>query len=287
MKTKKLFTAVLISTLAFTACSNDEEINNSQEEIRIVTSIDGQIKTKASFNPDGSGTFESGDTITLSFMNTNRGFGGSGDYKIGTTSWYWDDVYYNDTSIDFVAWYPAFSFSGSLIYSYSVASATTEADKDFLITPKVSALKGNTVNLQFKHVMHKLAVNFSSNVYNAAQMNNATISLKNLKSDAQVNFMEGVVNESGASGTEAYASKHGSTVEFIVAPQTLTSGTEILNIEVAGRTFTWSVPATLTKLESGKIQTLNLSVNRDNIVLNTSSIAAWNNQASITDSFVY
>lgn len=284
MKTKKLFATVLISTLAFTACSNDEVVKSSRDEIKIVASIDGQISTKVSFNPDGSGTFQPSDKFDLLYYSPTLALGGTNEYNVdGTTHWYWDEISPDGNPIEFNAWYPVYEFTGTFTIKYKVAAATTEAAKDLLMTPKVTVSKGNTVNLQFKHVMHKLVVNISSNHYTSSELDAATISLKNLKSDILVDFFNATVDENNASGTDAYPSSPGASKAFIVAPQTLTANTEIISILVAGKTFIWKVPSTLTKLGSGKILTLNLSVNRDNVVLNTGNITGWDSQGSITD----
>lgn len=290
MKTKNLFTTVLISVLAFTACSNDEEVNNSREEIKIAASIDGATtgNLKATFNSDGSGTFQPGDKYMLYYFSATLGQGGGIPYNAdGTTPLYWDQVSSNNNPVDFFATYPIYEFSGSMILAYKIAAATTEAAKDLLMTPKVTVSKGNTVNLQFKHVMHKLAVNISSNYYTSSELDAATISLKNLKSDASVDFFNGTLDKNSASGTDTYASQQGASTKFIVAPQTLIQGTEILDITISGKIFKWTVPTTLTELESGKILTLNLSVNRNNVVLNAGNITGWDNQGSITESIAF
>lgn len=287
MKTKKFFTALPIALLAFTACSNDDDVNNSREEVKIVASINGATdnKLRASFNADGSGDFEPGDEYSLFFWSQTSSSGGAGSYKAdGSEPWYWDALSPDSSPIDFLAWYPVFNPIGPTIQAYKVANAASPQAQDLLMSTKVPAVtKNNIVNLQFGHIMHKLVISLSTNYYSTTDLSFATVNLVNLKSDASVDFMNGTVDETAASGTDSYAQATGKDVSFIVAPQSLVVNTEIIHIVIAGKTFVWKVPAILTTLESGKILTLNLSINRDVIVLQSGSISPWSTQASIHD----
>lgn len=285
MKTKKLFAATLIAALTFTACSNDEEIDNSRKEVKIVATIGAPTdsKLKATFENDGSGEFETGDEFNLSCWSPTLGMSSTYVYQVGQTTLYWDEISSDSNPIDFNAWYPVYNFSGSLTQPYKVADAATNEAKDLLMTPVVTVPKYGTVSLQFKHVMHKLVIALGTNYYTFADLQNAVISLKNLKSDAMVNFQNGTVDATTASGTDLYQPATGSWAEFIVAPQTLTAGTEIIEILIAGKTFTYKVPGILTSLEGGKVLKLTLILTRYGVDLQTGSISAWGEQGDIFD----
>ena len=262
MKTKNLLATALIATVAFTSCDKSEDVGDLRKEVKIVASVGALTgnQTRASFQSDGSGEFEVGDEYVLNTYSPTLSSEARYQYEIGSTTLYWDEVSPDGSPVDFNAWYPVYNFfMGSPIRSYKVATAGTEDAKDLLMTPKVSVAKYNQVNLQFKHVMHKLTVVLSSNYYTPAQLNSATITLRNLKSDAMVDFNNGTVDKTAASGTDAYPSETGSRAEFVVAPQTLTAGTEIIEIVIDAKIYFYEVPAILTALESG--QTLTLSLN--------------------------
>ncbi|MDR1091756.1 MAG: fimbrillin family protein [Prevotella sp.] len=265
MKLKKILIAALVVPLAFTACDKSDEADNSREQVKIVATIGVPTgnQTKASFENDGSGAFEAGDEYSLSFWSPTLGMGAIFPYEIGKTTLYWDEVYHDDNPVDFTAWYPVYSFSGIFIQRYKVADAATEAAKDLLMAPTVTVAVHNPVNLQFKHVMHKLTIILSADFYSAAELNNAVITLKNLKSDAMVDFENGTVDETAASGTDPYPQKQGAAANFIVAPQNgLTAGTDLVKIEVAGKTYMYKVPDNLTVLESGKQLSLTLKLKK-------------------------
>lgn len=159
-----------------------------------------------------------------------------------------DEISSDGNPIDFMDWYPTYVLIGNSIQPYKVANAVTEAAKDLLIASMETVAKYNQVNLQFKHVMHKLVI-----------------------------FENGAINGTAASGTDAYPSVTSSRGEFIVAPQTLATGAEMIDIQIAEKAFTYKVPAVLTALESGKKNQLTLSLTR------YGSISAWGNQGDISD----
>lgn len=265
---KKILLAVFITMFALVGCSNDEELeqSTSREELKVVTSILGTTDNnlKMAFNPDGSGNFEVGDRFTLSYIQPTILHRGIMYYEIGNArTWYWDELIgslaVGDNSLKFGGWYPL-SIPNIYPMAYKVAKAETEADKDLLIASPVIVNRGHPINLQFAHVMHKLIINLTSNYYDVTRLNTATISLKNLKSDAMVDFFNGTVNESAASGADSYTPKVGASVSFIVAPQNLTANTEIISIDIEGQTFIYKVPAGLTTLQSSHILTLNLDL---------------------------
>lgn len=263
MKLKKIFISVLVVPLAFTACSNDEEADYWRKEVKIVASIGppADKQTRAFFTNDGSGALETGDIFNLSFWSQTLGTGGFYPYTIGSTTLYWDDISPDGNSIDFTAWYPEYNWVESFIHSYKVAEAATEAAKDLLMATMVTVAKHNPVNLQFKHVMHKLTIVLKADHYTSDELNNAVIRLKNLKSDAMVDFENGTVDETAAEGTDAYPQKQGASTSFIVAPQDgLTTGTDFVKIEVEGKAYIYKVPANLTVLESGKQLSLTLTL---------------------------
>ena len=289
MKTKNLLATALIAAVAFTSCDKSEDVGDLRKEVKIVASVGALTgnQTRASFQSDGSGEFEVGDEYVLNTYSPTLSSEARYQYEIGSTTLYWDEVSPDGSPVDFNAWYPVYSFAGNFIQSYKVAGAASEEARDLLMTPRVTVAKYDQVDLQFKHVMHKLTVVLSSNYYPADQLDAATISLQNLKSDAMVDFDNGIVDETAASGTDPYPGPFVTAdrkYEFIVAPQTLTAGTEIIEIAMAGgKIYSYKVPTNLSVLESGKELRLKLILNRYGVELQTGSISAWGDQGEIVD----
>ncbi|MDR1201045.1 MAG: fimbrillin family protein [Tannerellaceae bacterium] len=295
MKTRNLFAAALIAAVAFTSCSQDDDVvTNDPNIVRFNASVDGRNMTKASIGWDGTGTFDNGDiwgiygkiTTPESWPLDNE------PYTVGTTTLYWDDISM-DKPVTFSAYYPAVgTITDASAYMYNAVTAT---NPDLLVSTPVTASKGETVNLNFKHVMHKLAFNFD--IGNApGNILDIKYRLLNMKSTAFVNILDGTVDVTLSEGADAYPQK---TIfeEVCVAPQDLTHGTDWIEIELAGKTYIAKVPANLnsnnsthpTRLESGNrlIVSLTLKVNPDTgkteVSITTTQISAWESQGQIDD----
>lgn len=294
MKTSKLFVAALIAAMAFTACSQDDDVvTNDPNIVRFNASVDGSIMTKASINPGtGEGTFENGDvwgvfgkiTNPLSWPLNNK------QYTVGSSTLYWDDISMT-APVSFTAYYPAIAvMNDAPLYKFNVATA---ANPDLLLAGPVTAGKGEAVNLNFRHAMHKLA--FSLNKGNApGNLWDAQITLLNMKSTAIVNMEDATVDIALAEGNDAYPTKN-LLEEFYVAPQDLTVGADWIKVELGGKTYICKVPASLnpgnaanpTRLESGKrlIVEVTLKVNPDTgkteVSISTTQISAWDSQGQV------
>jgi len=272
MRVKEILIGLFISVFVFTACSDEDETGNPRKEVKIQTSVNENANApqlKASIDPaTGSGNLENGDEITLSVWNGTSGAGRT--YTIGTTNIYWDELiaHYGNVPLDFLAFYPNVGLF-ELQFGFNAATA---ANPDLLSAYAPGVSEGQTVNLAFNHIMHKLVVNLSSSDYTSSQLESAVVSLKNLKSTASVDTSNGTVDIYNASGTDAYPSQIGANTSFIVASQMLVpaAGLDLVEIAVDGKTFTYKIPADLNALlfESGKVLTLNLELKKGSGTVN-------------------
>lgn len=140
--------------------------------------------------------------------------------------------------------------------------------------------------MAFNHLMHKLVVNLSSAAYTEADLNNATITLKNLHSTADIDHTSALIIPSAASGADAYPQEQGAATSFIVAPQNLSAvGTDMIEIAIEGKTLAYKIPADLTVLESGKVLTLNLGLEEDSVTLNDKTVSDWPCDGSVSLDF--
>ncbi|MDR0333854.1 MAG: fimbrillin family protein [Dysgonamonadaceae bacterium] len=263
MNIKYFITTLLIAT-TLVACSDIDEVDNSnlRNEVKIFASITERDaddpQSRANLDGTGAGTIGNGKAIRLNY--TNGTSSGSMVYTFGETTLYWDDLIaeIGNPPFSFTAYYPVVPAD----ISATGFNVVTALDPDLLAAHISSVNDGQNVNLVFNHIMHKLVVNLTSSqgTFDATQLANATVTLQNLRSTAAINA-NGTVNINGASGNDAYPFKRGANNSFIVAPQTFTTGTEILEIMLGGKTFTYKVPATLTELQIGRTLTLNLDMN--------------------------
>ena len=312
MKKENIITAVLVGALALAACQRNDDLGDGlRRQVDISATIEGHaqgIRTRAAMNPDGSGTFENGDVLSLFYASTQKQPSDPDfkmpvimDYTISSTKLYWEDVKKNsspttDNKYGFLAWYPKYAISTEELLEkkgmldYDVAGAVDDAHRDLLVAKTTDVAYGKPVNLAFHHVMHKLTVNLKSGKYTAGQLAKAQVKLAGFKSHTKVLLgqQRSIVEE--ASGTGKYPTKEGASVSFIVAPQKLEENLPKLLIEIEGKELTFPMPKTLPgcennpdnapTLNSGKHLTLNLSIGSgqggsDVVTLETGNISAW------------
>ena len=303
--TNYLFIALGAAALTLTACNNDDDVLNSGQEpgvVNIVTSINGP-QTRVVMNEDGSGSFEdSKDKLKLAVY-------GSGnadyqvDYTVGTTVLYWENV---ETGVGtgpytFGGWFTKTGLPATL----TSFNAATASDPDLLLAaPATNVSKGETVNLNFKHAMHKLVVKVTyEGDFTDVNTGNVSIKPVGMNASAAINVQTGIVTPGEATDTDGdYAAQTltSNSCSFILAPQKLTKGAEWLQFSIPDvATLVYKVPANyqnasgtstaLTELSSGQILTLNMKIKRDSatqkteVELTTGHISAWGTQGSIND----
>lgn len=294
MNKRNIITSALLAMLALVGCRRNDDLGGLRRPVHITATIEAQgAETRAQLNSDGSGSLNDGDEISL-WHSTNGNPPTMLDYTFGTTKLYWEDVITDSYNvIHFGGWYPKYRPEGTLSEpkDYDVAGAADEAKRDLLIAPLTEVEHGKPVSLAFRHVMHKLAVNLESDKYTAEQLASAKITPCLPHSHARVDFLAGKVEEAEASGNTAYPPATGASVFFVVAPQDLEAGREMLRIEIGEKTFSFPVPETIPgndpssdaprRLLSGKRLLLTLSIGEDDAVtLETGNISAWDDGGS-------
>ena len=304
--TNYLFVAFGAAVLTLTACNNDDDVLNGGQEpgvVNIVTSINGP-QTRVVMNDDGSGNFTDGDKIKLEVFNLDLGRASEYDYTIGSTKLYWEDVATKLGEADsytFGGWY-ANPLPNDLwaMQNFDVAAAK---DPDLLLATPATANVGGTVNLVFKHAMHKLMVNVTyDGDFTGVDQDAVTVKPVGMNRNATVNVEDGTVIVGEAEyedGDYAAQTLTNNACSFILAPQKLTTGDAWLEINLDGQPLTFYVPANyttsggsseaLTQLNSGEVLTLNLTIkkvagggdDKTEVVLTTGQITAWNSQGTV------
>lgn len=207
---------------------------------------------------------------------------------------------------DFSAYYPRITenIANPAAYLY-----TPEAwrNTDDLLHATATTSKGRTVELIFKHLMHRLVVelvagdgmegvDLSSALINSAAKDNAPT----MRADVEVNLLTGAVTYDKATSSVVLSNGGNGNADWKVAPQDLTAGEEWLKITVGGDVWYYNVPVDLntatpgnqTRLESGKRLTINLTLKKNQqtgkneVELTASEISGWGDGGTITDEVV-
>ena len=294
MKTRTLLAATLAATLALAGCSkNDEPDGPTRAAVNIRTSIGGttdagNFGSRAAISADGSGNFEAGDVLGLYVTVGATAKLANSAYTVGSTALWWDELSMTDP-VAFAAYYPkAEAITDPAAYIFNAATAT---NPDLLLATPVTASKGEDVALAFRHAMHRLTVNLSTDI-DGWDITTAQVSLAGMNASATVDITAGTVTLGEADATDGdYGTKTGASTTFVLAPQKVTADAVWIQITMDGEQYVYKVPASitlpsggtapLTALESGKTLTLNLALTRDGVTLTTGDIAAWDTQGTI------
>lgn len=294
MKTRTLLAATLAATLALAGCSkNDEPDEPTRAAVNIRTSIGGttdagSFGSRAAIGADGSGNFEAGDVLGLYATAGTTAKLANSAYTVGSTALWWDELSMTDP-VAFAAYYPkAEAITDPAATIFNAATAT---NKDLLLATPVTASKGEDVALAFRHAMHRLTVNLSTDI-DGWNLATAQVSLAGMNASATVNITAGTVTPGEADATDGdYGTKTGASTTFVVAPQKVTADADWIQITMDGKQYVYKVPtsitlpgggtAPLTALESGKTLTLNLALTRSGVTLTCGDIAAWDTQDTI------
>lgn len=282
MKTIQLIT--LTATLALAACSKDNipDTPADNSELKIVATIDASpdadvlpagrsADTRATFNPDGSGAFATGDVLRLRVRGSVP-VTYHVEYTIGTTVLRWDDFkdIGNKGPLTFAGAYPKNAVDNDNCFYILRA-----ANPDLLIAPTVTVVKGEPVRLAFRHVMHRLVVNLSGNALTADELSQASVRLsESLYCCAVVDFTNATaLADNSAIYGDNPPTRTGATTTFILVPQDIHSLSEKITITAGGQELTYTFPAQLPgataydpprRLQSGRTLTLNLAINTAN-----------------------
>lgn len=301
MKTIQLIT--LAATLALAACSKDNIPDTPADngELKIVATIDASpdadvlpagrsADTRATFNPDGSGAFATGDVLRLRVRGSVP-VTYHVEYTIGTTVLRWDDFkdIGNEGPLGFSGAYPE-----NAVDNHNCFYILRAANPDLLIAPTVTVAKGEPVHLAFRHVMHRLVVNLSGNALTEDELSQATVQLsKSLYCCAVVDFTDATaLADNSAIYGENPPTRTGANTTFILVPQDIHSLSEKITITAGGQELTYTFPATLPgnegtpdtprRLQSGRTLTLNLAINTANRSAAASTRAAATDDAALT-----
>lgn len=285
----RYFNIALPALLALAACSDDDGLTsgNGQGEVRITTHISGAQTRAPQLGIDGSGNFEKGDALNL-VVYGKEATPYTPDYLVETTTLYWEDIK-NATGLNgfytFAGWYSedkTLKLQDNNSFSFNVAEAATDEQKDLLLATPTEVNEGNPVNMIFRHAMHKLVVNLDyDGDFSGVTKKDITVKPVNMNAAAAVDVRTGTVTVGEASADKGtYPAKKvgdANSCSFILAPQKLQAGAEWLQIQVTeGQTISFHVPeqivdgntgtaVSLTQLNSGETLTLNLTIKRTNI----------------------
>ena len=229
--------------------------------------------------------FEDGDQISLfasdkgSIYSDNYAQNIKYTYSEGlfTTQ---DELVYPDrnTTLSFYAVYPFGSYT-TPEFTFSVnkdqSSHTSYTESD-LMTASAAAMDQDVVDLTFNHNLTKIVINFASDNLPAGKQ---SITFNDVYYKAEANLASNTFKATGSRADVVSSPNGTNSFKVILPPQTITAGTELLDITIGSENYVWTVERDLI-LASGVeyVYTLQFS---SNSVSFTSNINPWNEPSDI------
>lgn len=299
---------VLLALTAMTACSSDDIVPGStsrpEDAVQVTANIES-LQTRINWFDDGSGYFETGDQWGMYAYTDAANPGERIEYYYRETNLYWSDLSETDP-VTFSAHTPMCWTENPTSFMYG---STLHYGLDDLLFASTTKSKGETIDLTFRHLMHRLEINLiRGEGMEGANLDAARISSTGrdgrptMAAKVEVNLLTGDVN---TNHVEDFVRLTGSgyRASWNVAPQYLTPGADWFTIGLDGTAWYYRVPEDLdlnkdgkqTCLESGKKLTLDLVLNKavtpggdiqTTVVLRSAQISGWADGSSIDDEIV-
>lgn len=282
---KNCFYVLMAAAWMAVSCTNNEIPTqlSSDQAITIVASVSSQSRTPQ-LNPDGSGSFEEGDVMTLCIAkpesdNVSMDYA----YQKDVVTWGGLNLLESASQVEIAACYPKQTVGQDGTFTFDVLTAS---EKDLLLAPAQAVQVGtaNAVNLNFRHALHRLNLTFTpGNGYSAEDLQNLSCALT-AKNQCVVDAFKGEIKDVKTETGKNTVT--GNTASFYVIPQA-TSGIT-LDIAVGGQNRTLVLSDLLQQLSNpqeelkgGAKCEITLKVNRDGIVVEGGSIGAWEDQVTV------
>ena len=260
MKKNCFYVLMAAAWMAVSCTSNEIPTQSSSDQaITIVASVSSQSRTPQ-LNPDGSGSFEKGDVMTLCIAETESDkVSMDYAYQKDVVTWGGLNLSENISRVNLAACYPKQTVAQDGTFTFDVLTAS---EKDLLLAP-VQTVQGNG--------------------YSAEDLQNLSCALT-AKNQCVVDAFKGEIKEVKAETGKNTVT--GNTASFYMIPQA-TSGIT-LDIAVGGQNRTLVLSDLLQQLskpqeelKGGAKCEITLKVNRDGIVVEGGSIGAWEDQVTV------
>lgn len=279
----KVYVLLMAGVLAASCSKKEVEMpQEGKDLIEIVTNVAPQTRVP-NLGQDGSGNFVQGDVLSV-FVSGNMNTIHT-TYTLGTTSMTWSGLKLaGDVSeVTFSACYPQQELGSDGTFEFNTYSAEY---KDLLLSEaqKVTVGTPKPVNLSFNHAMHLLNVNFTSDGYYSAEELKTLVTTCKAKASCVVDAASGRIKETKP-GVESFIAE-GAAAAFYLVPQSTSD--VILSVKINQLTKEYSLKTLLEDLgtpqetlQGGKKITLTLKLCKDKIIVESGSIGAWGDQATV------
>ena len=168
----------------------------------------------------------------------------------------------------------------------STAEGVKASDHLYYSSNAVKPSDNGTISIPFDHIMSKLEITVTLRTqYGASETNPITSAIafgsatsatySPAEATTWSNYNSAVSDISLCSSGSYSAAERTATYEAIFIPQNIAASTFGVKVKIGDKTYTWKSANAVT-LEGGKKYTLNLTLGKDELTLNTLSVSSWN-----------
>lgn len=290
-KNNLTISALLVLSIAFAGCSNDENLPETDNDGRVALQVSSGIDVQTRAH---DAVWDAGDAIgiymldggTAEYANkkyTTESTGTSGSFNAADGQTIYFPV--DGSQRDFIAYYPYRKELTGNLYAVDVNNQAVQKDIDLMGAEKVTGKTKNdpAVAFEFQHKLVKLYLTIKPDNVSlfADDMKGMEIDITNQKTKATYNVVEGgavsVDTEDNTPATvRLLTDANGTSSEGIVLPNTTTEGMRFVFRLKNGPVFTWDIrEAQKSQLfEAGSKYVYTISIGLTGIEV-TSSIEDW------------
>ena len=291
MSNMKYVLFIAVAALALAACTGDENLNDGPVAIQLSSSLEVQTRAASGIQDSAFYEGESVDVFVAEAVEADE----------SATATYPQPLTYttgtNGTMTPPTGGQPYFPTSGNgvNIYAYYPSEAVTDmgasgvaftvkADQSTDAAYKASDLmfgtaanpvsrQSSAIPVTFRHLLSKITVNLTSGDGNPS-LDGATVSLMNVRLDAQLTPSDGTVAEGTGTQDESVTVTTGTGGSAIIPVQTVANGKQFIRVQLqTGGNLYYTLPQNAT-FQGGKVYTYNIKVNLTDLEV-TSSITDW------------
>lgn len=285
-----------MAALAFTACSNEEVINDGPVAAQVRAGIEG-VQTRAAGtswdNDDQIGISCNGGKTQYTNVFYTISNASNGSFTSSTP------IYFQDLEeVTFSAYYPYTADGGMISKTIAASDQKADAQKkiDYMFATGAKASKENpnvkftndgATDARFKHRMSQLSFTFNQGA-DTDLTNMTDFTVGGLKMAGTFNTEDGTataVETAQAEDlkiTETPSASDTYTRSLILFPQPVNGGNFNISLTLGGETYKTelSVPNSRTDLTAGNKYTYTITVNKTGIEVGQSSIEGWGDGGS-------
>lgn len=269
---RSLLLLTLLAAILFAACESSSETPTPDPDgdtTKVEITFSSEISDESSFETgDAIGVFATKSSGDVYAENVKYVCGSSGQFT--STSPIYCDEYTGD--LVYSAIYPYTTIYGNGSFSFSVnTDQSTEAGytASQLLGAVTAASSESNTKLSFEYKMAAVQVNFDSEVISIADASVVFTALCDVDCNALTSEYIGVGEVESITPYELSESSH----IAMVAPQSISAGSSLAEIVVAGESYSWILDEAL-ELESGKIYSCTITI-ENGVVTFESNIDSW------------